>query len=365
MPRLSEVPTASSAKSTDTVLIIQDGVPKQVASSKLLGKLPYSAITRFSYSINTVNPATTDNSVSASVDNESNATDWAVLMLPTSYDPSGDPVRLVIGCHGGGGTVTSTGSQTESYTIYKYLVANGYAVMDVGGNPQSYAEANSIDWYRVMGNHFAVNSYEKAYNYIIDNFNIAQDGVMLTGGSNGGLTSNNIYAHSGIPIKAMAGMSALVSMADAWAIPTGAMSGGLFSSYQNRANIIKIYGMTPVTTQAELNAATIEADKIKGFDPYNYNTFKDFNGNYCKIHTVPYKLWQPIDDPVISITTAREFVSRIKNAGGYAILREMASGGHAPETAGSIIGTFTYFGSTINLYPPMHELKLWFDRFND
>lgn len=365
MPKLGEATEVLNSDSTDSILIERGGVIKRVKANKMLGKLPYTAITRFSYLVNCANPATTDNTLNASKDSEANYTDWAVLMLPTTYDPSGDPVRLVIGCHGGGGTVTASTSQTENYDIYKYLVANGYAVMDVSGLPNDYAVAHSIDKYRVMGSPIAVQSYVKAYNYIIDNFNIATDGVMLTGGSNGGLTSNAIYAHGNIPIRAMAGMSALISMENAWAITSGAASGGLFTSYQNRANIITIYGMTPVTTQEQLNVATLEADKVKGFDPINYNVVRDYAGNYCKTHSVPYKLWQPVDDPIIEIAKARDFVARIKNAGGYAILREMVSGGHAPESAGTVIGTFTFNAATLNIYPAMHELKLWFDRWND
>lgn len=365
MPKLGDATEVLNSDSTDSILIERGGVIKRVKANKMLGKLPYAAITRFSYLVNCANPATTDNTLNAAKDTEANYTDWAVLMLPTTYDPSGDPVRLVIGCHGAGGTVTGSTSQTENYDIYKYLVANGYAVMDVSGLPNDFAVLKSIDKYRAMGSPFAVQSYVKAYNYIIDNFNIATDGVMLTGGSNGGMMSNAIYSHGNIPIRAMAGMSPLVSMTDAWNLPSGAISGGLYPSYEPRAGIIAIYGMTPVSTHEELLAKTIEADKVVGFDPINDNTVRDYSGNYCKTHLVPYKIWQPVDDPIISIATARIFIQRIKNAGCYAILREMASGGHAPESAGTVIGTFTFNAATLNIYPAMHELKLWFDRWND
>ena len=61
------------------------------------------------------------------------------------YDENGKPVRLVINCHGAGGTVTTDDSQVEHQALTQYLVANGFAVMDVNGLPREYAEKHGID----------------------------------------------------------------------------------------------------------------------------------------------------------------------------------------------------------------------------
>jgi predicted esterase len=326
---------------------------------------PYQRITRFTVPVNVSNPLDVPStSVYAMQDTEEIYNDWCVLILPDSYTPTGDSTKLVIAAHGGGGTVTSSGSQTEGYTVYKYLLSKGYAVMDCAGMPIEYAQNKAVDQNRVMGSFFAVNSYEKAYRKIIKEYNIDKGGVYLTGISNGGMTSFNIYAHSNIPIRCMAGMSPLLSMDNAWALTSPAVgSYGTFSSYQNRANIIRIYGMTPVNTQEELDAAVIEPDKVKGFDPYNYNLVEGLNGDLHKIHNTPYKIWHPIDDTKVDIQKSRDIVNRIKKAGGYAILREMNEGGHSPDTAGPSIGTFTYNGSTLNLHVAVQELYYWFNRF--
>ena len=113
-----------------------------------------------------------------------------------------------------------------------------------------------------------------------------------------------------------------------------------------------------------MNTAILDTDKVKGFDSINFNCFKDYDGNICKIHNVPYKIWHPTNDAFVDYNVSVEMVNRIKNAGGYAILRTMSDGGHSPETAGLAIGTFQYNNQTVNIYPAMQELKLWFDRFN-
>ena len=66
-------------------------------------------------------------------------TDYGVLVFPDSYKDKGKKTRLVISAHGGGGTVSADSSQAEFQSISRYLVANGYAVMDVNGLPEQYA----------------------------------------------------------------------------------------------------------------------------------------------------------------------------------------------------------------------------------
>lgn len=342
------------------------------------GKLPQEDIVRFTVEINTINPFIQDgNLVSELEDSETLETDWGVLMLPTSYTRTGTPTRLVIGCHGGGGTVKSNTSQTETFDLYKYLVSLGYAVMDMAGMPAAYATRNVIDLYRVMGSYFSANAYQKGYEWVIENYNINENGVFINGGSNGGLTSMSIQKYTNIPIIAMSGMSPLLSMLEnAWVLTTASVSGGWATSYGNRLNIIKIYGMAdPVVyeadgitidvtaSQANLIAATFEADKVIGFDPFTDGVV-EINGVKQKHFPVPYKIWQPINDSRVYIAVARTFRDMLKNGGSNVVLREMASGGHSPETAGSVLGTFTYLGSTYNLYPAVAELAMWYKRFN-
>ena len=73
-------------------------------------------------------------------DSEQIYEDYGMIALPDSYCETGKKTRLVINCHGAGGTVTTDDSQVEQQTVTKYLLANGYAVMDVNGLPSDFLQ---------------------------------------------------------------------------------------------------------------------------------------------------------------------------------------------------------------------------------
>jgi len=89
--------------------------------------------------------------------------DNGFIILPEQYSENGAPTRLVINCHGAGGTVTTDDSQVEHRVLTQYLVANGYAVMDVNGLPKAYAGKYGIDIRNNIGSPIAIRSYVKAY----------------------------------------------------------------------------------------------------------------------------------------------------------------------------------------------------------
>ena len=134
-------------------------------------------------------------------------TDYGVLVLPKTYTDKGKKTRLVISAHGGGGTVSADSSQAENQSISKYLVANGYAVMDVNGLPEQYAiDKGNLRIQDSVGSYIAIQSYIKAYNYCMENFNLHPE-VFLVGISEGGITTTNIVLHTHIPVLAQAGWS--------------------------------------------------------------------------------------------------------------------------------------------------------------
>ena len=104
--------------------------------------------------------------------------DYGVLHLPPTYTQYGEPTRLVIYCHGAGGgyTPTSTGVGGE---IVTYLLKEGYAIMDMDGDNST---ASEVHGYSPQ----ARQSYERGYEWVIDNFNIYRNGVLLCGRSMGG-----------------------------------------------------------------------------------------------------------------------------------------------------------------------------------
>ena len=104
--------------------------------------------------------------------------DYGMIVLPDNYTETGKPTRLVISCHGAGGTVTTNDSQVEVQTLTKYLVANGYAIMDVNGLPFDFATEYGIDVKNNIGSPIAIQSYVKAYNYCMENFNLEKVGTL-------------------------------------------------------------------------------------------------------------------------------------------------------------------------------------------
>jgi predicted esterase len=322
--------------------------------------IPLETPIRFQVSINTKNVIPGDTIASDTIDRYEN--DWGVLILPKAYQ-IGNSVPLIIGCHGGGGSVDGNTSQIESIELYKYLVSLGYAVMDMAGMPETYSNRKKIDHNRCMGSFIAISSYEMGYKWVIKNYNIDISGCYLSGGSNGGLTAANLAYHSDIPVICQAGMSPLLSMKGAWYITSGAISGGEFKKYQNRANIIRIYGLKNVSSLPELISAKYEQKKIGIFDPFNYMTNK-VNGVETKSYPCPIKIFHPKNDPVVSIDSSRRFVNAITNNGGVAFLEELAGGYHSPETYGDSIGTFQYNGKKYYLKPAVYGLAQWFGEYS-
>ena len=64
--------------------------------------------------------------------------DWCVLMLPENNRIMQD-IPLVIYCHSGGGTVSSSGSEPENNDFTRYFVSRGCAVLCTAGMPESYS----------------------------------------------------------------------------------------------------------------------------------------------------------------------------------------------------------------------------------
>lgn len=138
--------------------------------------------------------ATTD-SVQDSLDLRPN---YGVIALPQSYSVTGKPTRLIIYCHGAGTHFTfdnSTEFDTDKHVDPAYWLAEGYAVMDVDGNPMD-GDAHA---FRPQ----AMDSYIAAYKWAIEHYNLYKDGVLLGGRSMGG--GNTMYLlRSTCPIPVIA-----------------------------------------------------------------------------------------------------------------------------------------------------------------
>lgn len=281
--------------------------------------------------------------------------DPSVLMLPDTYTDSGKPTRLIICCHGAGGTVSTDDSQVENNKTVRYLVANGYAVLDTNGIPFNYADTNGISRLNNVGSWLAMECYKNAYNYVMEKYNLYKDGVFLEGGSMGGISSTNLVMCSQLPVIAHgAYCPVLDTYNEIWLHP---WSGGL-----PKTALAKLFDF-----DQEGGQYVYDEDKLTGFNPVNNNTV-EVDGTKYTYYPCPVKFWHCDNDTTVNPQITATFVQQIKNAGGRAYLRKLPSGGHEPQDAGDVLvnpsGNTNYRGTTIEVRPAMEELLIWFNRFN-
>lgn len=269
--------------------------------------------------------------------------DNGFIILPEQYSETGAPTRLVINCHGAGGTVTTDDSQAEHQVLTQYLVANGYAVMDVNGLPEAYAKKHGIDIRNNVGSPIAIRSYVKAYHYCMEHFNLKPH-VFVHGGSMGGISSTNLVLSGCIPVIAH---SAFCPVLDTYnEIFLHPWSDGL-----PKQAMAKIYGF-----------------KIGGADGYIYDESKLAGYNPARnaksiCYPVPVKFWQCQDDATVSFRITKQFVERIKENGGIASLRSFSHGGHEPQLVGAPVanpcGNTTYGEIKLRIPTAVEEAFIW------
>lgn len=245
--------------------------------------------------------------------------DNGFLLLPENYSENGKPVRLVISCHGAGGTVTTDDSQIEHQTMTKYLLLNGFAVMDVGGLPEEFADEFGINIFQNIGAPFAVDSYVAGYEYCTSNFNLYKE-VYVHGGSMGGISSTNLVLSNRIPVIAQSGFCPVL---DAYnEIFLHPWSGGL-----------------PKTALGLIYS--LEKDKNGDFiyDEQKVGRFNPFKNPKTDRYPVSVKFWHSADDPIVSPEITEKFVKKVNAGGGHAELILLPGGEHEPQDYGGYVAS--------------------------
>ena len=274
--------------------------------------------------------------------------DNGFIILPDNYSESGPATRLVINCHGAGGTVTTDDSQVEHQAITQYLVANEFAVMDVNGLPFEYAKEKNIDIRNNIGSPIAIRSYIKAYHYCMHHFNLKPD-VFVHGGSMGGISSTNLVLSGMVPVIAH---SAFCPVLDTYnQIFLNPWSDGL-----PKFALGKIYRLET----DESGSYIYDEKKIAGYNPMKNKRVEKY--------PVPVKFWHCVNDETVSFKTTEKFVSTIKENGGVAHLRAFPYGGHEPQLVGEIVpkpcGVCTFNGNKIDITPAVEEVFIWIKNFD-
>lgn len=313
-------------------------------------------------------------------DDESWDVDDAILFLPINYDPDGEAVPFVVNCHGAGTTITN--STTVLSQPVPNLINLGYAVLDVNGVPKALSNNSGLHY----GSPLALQSYLKAYDYVIKRYNVKKD-VFVVGTSMGGLSSNMIVQSGSIPVISQASLCGVTDhFKQAYCNPWNAPA-------TQRSQIAKLFGFTgtePTWTsskypsQAEIDYYMANLDKVIGcnpmlkntinwqtVDPYSYpnQTVEEQTAEAAeyqkmiKIHQVPLKIWHNDNDTTVSPRYSEFYVNAIRNAGGLAYLRKFPSGAHNAWDNGETITIKNISGADMIVTATTYELNLWFKRF--
>ena len=313
------------------------------------------------------------------IDNDTPMVDDCLLLLPSCYDPNGTPTRLIISCHGAGTTITSSSSSLAMPANY-FVNCLGYAVLDVNGAPKSLTGNSGLHY----GSPLALQSYIKAYNYVIEKYNIRADGCFVYGTSMGGLTSFMLCQSGALPVLAQAGFCPVTDhFRQAYCNPWNSPS-------SQRSQIAKLFGFTGETptwsdskypSESEIQYYMDNIDKVTGYNPMmkhtmNWRLIDPYSTAYgsseesvkyselIKYHPVPLKIWHNDDDGTVLQRYSEYLVTSIRNSGGLAYLRKFPSGGHNAWDNGNTINVQTFDGESYTVRASGYEAGLWFKRFD-
>ena len=251
-----------------------------------------------------------------------------VMKLPGNYSVYGKPTKLVMLCHGAGKGVNTTDS-TDTWikevgynNIVNSLLSNGYAIFDCNGI------ANDLYHCNFWGEQRGVEAYRKAYQYIVNNYNVEKD-FSIYGFSMGGLTALQIGSSMFPNIKCIALGSPVTNIKAIW------------DNTESAPLLAELYGMN--------NAITYEPLKVIGCDPtMSIMTINDIN--YFNKPLPPLKVWYGSTEIQPSPVDAQNIVNAIKNSNGVAHFRTVDGAGHE-----ICFGANEYVNA---------EIVMWLNRFD-
>lgn len=300
--------------------------------------------------------------------------DWGVIALPENYSAFGKPTRLIIFCQGTGERVNSETNPIPNFG-WKYLLAKGYAVMDMNGMSSEWGTKKGFTVVNQhYGNKYVLQSYKKGYDYVMNKYNLYKE-VYVFGISMGGLSSFMITQSGILPVIAQCNFCPVISVyKQAYMHPWGGdnqkktIAGQWnFDNWKDNSNFDQVYFLSNI-------------DKIKGYDNLLTNvigsTIGTANENYgndeeknayealSKIFPVPLKIWHSEDDNTVLIRYSEFMVKMINNAGGKAWLRKMSTGDHVGGwNNGSITDNEVVSGESIDTSIPFYEAVKFIQRY--
>lgn len=312
--------------------------------------------------------------------------DYGVLYLPQNYSSTGDPVQLVINCHGAGSEFTA-----DKYALAapgKNLPDFGYAVCDINANLNK-VDTKGQHW----GDPYAIRSYLALYDYVTKNYNVTKE-IFVMGTSMGGTTSNYLVNLTSIPVKAQAGFCTIVDVGKSIFLAPPYT----YTTIRNAVNTSFGFSDFEFTndsvqcTQEEFEHFVENSDKITGYNPIQFSCI-----NWCEVnpyekalrstvtdstwqesrdeeavrydklistHKCPIKIWHCADDGTVPYRYGKYYIEALKRGGCVAEFREFATGAHNAYDNAEYTKELTKIDGTTGIYNASTvELLEWFKRW--
>ena len=335
---------------------------------------PEKGYENFSVSVNYYREDNTGTSISVQ-DGNRPYSDYGVIALPESYTTDASaPTRLIILCQGTGER-TGVATNPLGNHGWEYLLAKGYAVMDMNGMSEQWGASQGFP---VKNQHYCnkylIQSYKKGYDYVIKKYNLRKE-VFVMGISMGGGASMLLTQSGLIPVIAQANFCPAISVyKQNYMNPWGGVN--------QQKTIAGQWGFDDWKTETPSQEYFLQnIDKIKGYDNLLTNTFgstkEAANNNYgndaereaylalSKYFPVPIKIWHCADDNTVLYRYSEFFVGMIRNADGKAWLRTMATGGHVGgwnNGKGTVRDT-DINGNTVTTSVPFYEAVTFIQKY--
>ena len=232
-----------------------------------------------------------------------------VLRLPTTYSEYGKPTRLVLACHGAHGYIQSeTGTWYNSNwkSFMDSLLTEGYAVFDANVLPTSTGDAQMGF---AVGSPLYINVLKRAYDYIVENYNIYPK-IFAHGTSMGGVGASaftHAYPEIVLAESSFAGRDIIQYIYNIWeetsesldslAIAYGysdfsALTLDAFSHVDGLAPSLSLKKLNPDGTITTVPDRETSYSNWKAFwgELFEHGEFDDV-GTWIGNRSVPYKSW--------------------------------------------------------------------------
>lgn len=288
-------------------------------------------------------------------------TDESILVLPSNYSKDGEPVRLVVVCHGAGATRYANAVMDSTGKIVgdpqRVLTKMGYAVLDTFAAPYGAVGTSYSGLH--FGSPIVLSCYKKSIDYALSNYNLKQDGIAVCGSSMGGLSALQLITLGGYNVIASALYCPCVDLfKEAWCNPwdrnakysiatlynfSPAPSAGMTSAFPPteaekeyfKSNIMRTMGLYPMMFDANFNFADIYNAFPESATGLDETAEAEVYNQYRKFLSVPIKFFHCKNDTTMAYRYTEYFFNMLKRGGSLVDFISYDTGGHNAWASGN------------------------------